>query len=212
MRNIVICSDSGRRAKIEREFASAGMNPEFMEGVFVNSGERVLGHVVYKPGNVGCMLAKLKAWELAGSGSEPCNIFEDDEVIPADYLKIRDQVISEAHGYEFIFLNVLRPTGDPHSKNLLKLSPILPNREPTRNFTCNVWNSNYVITPQFGNELSSLLRSHKRLRDVFAGSTSDWIISDILHENSATKNIYAVRSSNLISMHDERESIRRSRN
>jgi hypothetical protein len=212
MRNIVICSDASRRRKIESEFALAGLHPEFMDGVFVEMDSFSLGNVVKKPGNVGCMLAKLKCWDLVATGEEPCNIFEDDEVVPPDYIAKRASVLDEAGEYDFVFLNALRPAGNEHSGSLLRVSSSLPNREPVRNYSCNVWNSNYVITPGFSRTLAELLLAHGRLSDVFAGSTSDWIISDILHKCSDNRRIFVVRESDLISVHDEQISIRRGRN
>lgn len=212
MRNIIICSDPARRKKIEFEFALAGLYPEFMEGVFLEMDSVSLGHTVKRPGNVGCMLAKLKSWDLVASGGETCNIFEDDEVIPPDYIAKRAAVLDEAGDYDFVFLNALRPVGNKHSENLLRISSSLPNREPLRNYSCNVWNSNYVITPDFSRVLSDLLLTHERISDVFVGSTSDWIISDILHKCSDSRKIFVVRESDMISVHDEQMSIRRSRN
>lgn len=212
MKNIVICSDDKRRKKIQSEFDGAGMSPTFMKGVFVNKGDVLMGHEIKKPGNVGCMLAKLKAWELVASFDEPCNIFEDDEVIPKDYLAKRDAVLGEAQDYDFVFLNALRPSGVVHSEQLLRVSKVVPNREPEKNYCRNVWNSNYAISPRFAREMSSLLILDIRLGDVFWRSTSDWVISEILHEISPKRKIFTVKESDLISRHDETVSIRKSKN
>jgi hypothetical protein len=209
MKNFVICGGKSIWLKLNQNIIPV----EFIDGVFVKRGEVHLAQQVKLPGNVGCMLAKLKAWDFVSQLEEPCNLFEEDEIIPPDYEEKRSRIIEEiGFDYDFVFLNVLRPVGEPHSENVLKISKHIHNREPVRNYCCNVWNSNYLVSPSFARILGKALRSHKKLWTVFHNSTSDWIISEILRDLSGDYKIFTVKKSNMISEHNEKLSIRRMMN
>jgi GR25 family glycosyltransferase involved in LPS biosynthesis len=203
--NVCITIDSQRKYIIEKSFNEADMSVVFLDGVVVKKNDLIKNYRVKKPGNVGCMLSKLKAWEWVSLQSEYCNIFEDDEIIPKDYLFKRYELLQEIKpNYDFIFLNVLRPCGDPYSDNFLKIKNC--NRKK------NAWNSNYIITPKFAKVLLTIFENHVNFKKMFYKSTSDKLLSEILSGNSHKHNFFTVNKSNLITKHYEGCSIRKNNN
>lgn len=156
------------------------------------------------------MLAHLKVWNIVSEMSEPCNIFEDDEIINNDYLDLRSSALNELVekniSYDFINLNPLRPAGDGYSKNFYKISKSQSNGK--NGIFYNVWASNYIITPKFAKILIDLYTNHPKFKDTFNTLIFDKLLSVVLHINSDKFNFFVMNKSNKISTHDEKFSLR----
>lgn len=205
----VINIDSQRRIKIKEELEKANLDFFFLDGVLVKKEDVVYNRVVKKAGNVGCMLSKIAAWEWVVSKNETCNLIEDDESIPEDYLVKRNELLKELDkGYEFILLNVFRPCGELYSKNFLKITKNLCKYDKYPN----VWNSNYIITPKFATVLLDSFKNHIFFKYIFNKIASDKVVSKILTDLSGEYNFFTIRESNLLTKHFEGKSLRKENN
>jgi GR25 family glycosyltransferase involved in LPS biosynthesis len=209
MINVVVGVDFERKIKINEQLKKTNLEFHFLNGVLVKNEDVIFDNIVKKAGNVGCMLSKFFAWEWVSSKDEPCNIIEDDELIPEEYALKRSELLKEIkHDYDFIFLNVLRPCGEKYSKNFLKISKNKCNYAKC----CNVWNCNYIITPKFASILLNAVKEHKLFKYVFKKIASDKVVSSVLTDLSSSYNFFTIAESNFLTKHFDEQSLRKHNN
>lgn len=212
MKNLILLSNDQQRINtIKSYITKAKLECSYISGVYPNQDEVIMGCKVVKKGNAGLMLTHIEALKYVSNSNDTYNIFEDDEIIPKNYISLRENILSEiTDAYDFVNLNPLRPNGIDYSDHFYKVSANISNKYKRKR--CNVWLSNYTITPLFAKLLLNLIITNSKFCTSFNSLIADWLISKILHKKSNAHNIYVLKKSNLISTHNETNSIRAKNN
>lgn len=212
MKNLILLSNDPQRIDtIKSYITKANLECSYISGAYPKQNEVIMNCKVIKKGNAGLMLAHIEALKYVSNSNDTYNIFEDDEIIPKNYISLRENILSEITDvYDFVNLNPLRPKGSHYSDHFYKVSANISNIYERK--CCNVWLSNYIATPSFAKLLLDLIITNSKFCKSFNSLIADWLISKILHKQSDTHNIYVLKNSNLISTHNETNSIRSKNN
>ncbi|ERP31339.1 glycosyltransferase family 25 protein [Chitinivibrio alkaliphilus] len=163
---------------------------------------------VTAPGYAGVALAHIRLWQKIGQLENDaclCNVFEDDEILRANYAENLHREIEKIPGdIDFFNLNVIRPLGKKVAPDILKVV------HPTfsRKRYPNIWLSNYVITPGGARRILKLLEQNmKHLNMNF-----DKTFVETIHRSCDQLNCYILAPMNKLSIHDEDESSKKEMN
>lgn len=216
MQNIIITTGHERHKALVNDLIKNNLPYALCKSVIPNKNDIYYGCSVGHRGNSGLSVGHLRALKIASKSTQQCNIFEDDEIIRTSYNKKRMRLLSELANWDYVNFNTLRPVGSDYSNNFVKIDNKSP-RYARNGYVNNIWLSNYCVSPKFAKEIVSLLINNyvnwhgtkHKLCSCFGSHVFDQYFALHVASISNKYNCYSIKNQNLISIHDEKISIRK---